>query len=82
MARTCMITKKGSLIAGGYSNRIRATKFNPTGTRRRKPNLQMKTIFVPEVNKSFRITVSTEGIKIINKKGAYRAFKEAGIIKA
>lgn len=26
--------------AGGYSNRIRATKFNPTGITRKQPNLQ------------------------------------------
>lgn len=30
MAKICVITKKGSLVAGGYSNRTRATKFNPT----------------------------------------------------
>jgi len=27
-------------MAGGYSNRIRATKFNPSGDLRKYPNLQ------------------------------------------
>lgn len=40
MARTCYICEKGSLLAGGYSNRVRATKYNPTGKVRRQPNLQ------------------------------------------
>lgn len=30
-------------MAGGYSNRVRATKFNPTGKRRKQPNLQWAT---------------------------------------
>lgn len=40
MARTCAICEKQSLMAGGYSNRVRATKYNPTGKYRRQPNLQ------------------------------------------
>ena len=31
-------------MAGGYSNRIRATKFNPSGMRRKYPNLQWVTL--------------------------------------
>jgi len=27
-------------MGGGYSNRVRATKFNPTGMIRKYPNLQ------------------------------------------
>ena len=40
MAKQCEICNKGSQLGGGYSNRVRATKFNPTGKRRRYPNLQ------------------------------------------
>ncbi|HEY4506318.1 MAG TPA: 50S ribosomal protein L28 [Candidatus Paceibacterota bacterium] len=40
MTKTCAICSKGNNSAGGYSNRVRATKFNPTGTRIQKPNLQ------------------------------------------
>ena len=42
MAKKCLITGKKSIVGGGYSNRTRATQFNPTGKRLRKPNLQKK----------------------------------------
>ena len=80
MAKTCPITNKGSKVAGGYSNRTRATQFNPTGKVRRKANLQKKTIFVPELNKKVTLTLSTKAIKTINKNGAYKTLKEAGLI--
>ncbi|MFA5737070.1 MAG: 50S ribosomal protein L28 [Candidatus Paceibacterota bacterium] len=38
--KTCTICNKGSRLVGGYSNRVRATKYNPTGKSRKKPNLQ------------------------------------------
>ncbi len=81
MARKCDITGKKPIVGGGYSNRTRATQFNPTGKRARKPNLQKKRIFVPELNKTFILRLSTKAIKTINKKGAYTVLKEAGIIK-
>lgn len=80
MAKLCAITKKGSQVGGGYSNRTRATQYNPVGLRRRKVNLQKKRIFVPELNKSVILTVSTHGLRTIAKKGAHRALKDAGII--
>jgi large subunit ribosomal protein L28 len=80
VAKICAITKKSSLVAGGYSNRIRATKFNPTGMVRKQVNLQKKRIFVPELNKSITITVSTQGLKTIAKNGAYKTLKAAGLI--
>lgn len=81
MAKKCDITGKSSLVGGGYSNRVRATQFNPTGLRRRRANLQDKKIFVPEIGKSVKITVSTKGLRTITKKGAYKALKDAKIIK-
>lgn len=82
MSSKCPITNKGSQTGGKYSNRIRATQFNPTGKRTRKVNLQRKKIYVPELDKSITLKVSTKGLKIIQKKGAYNALKEAGIIDA
>lgn len=81
MAKVCPVTKKGSLVAGGYSNRTRATQFNPTGKVRKQVNLQKKRIFVPELNKTFTLTLSTAAIRTINKRGAYTTLKNAGIIK-
>ena len=80
MAQICAITKKTSKVAGGYSNRIRATKFNPTGMVRKQPNMQKKRIFVPELNRTVSVTLSTQGIRTVTKNGAYKTLKAAGII--
>ncbi len=81
MARSCDITGKSSLVGGGYSNRVRATKFNPTGLRRRYPNLQTKTYIVPELNnQKVKLTVSTRGMRTITKNGIFKALKDAKII--
>lgn len=80
MAKTCAITGKGSQVGGGYSNRTRATQFNPTGKTRKYANIQKKRIFIPELDKSVTIHVSTRGLKTIQKNGAYETLKKAGII--
>src|SRR3989338_3764499 len=79
MARTCAITGKTSQVGGGYSNRTRATKFNPTGTRRRQVNFQKKTLFIPELGKKITINVSAKGLKTMKKRGAYQTMKAAGL---
>ncbi|HUO50320.1 MAG TPA: 50S ribosomal protein L28 [Candidatus Paceibacterota bacterium] len=81
MARVCDITGKKSQVGGGYSNRTRATKFNPTGKRRRQINLQKKTLFIPEIGKKITVNVSTQGLKIMKKQGAYKTLKAAGLVK-
>ena len=81
MARTCEITGKKSQVGGGYSNRVRATKFNPTGKRRRQVNLQTKTLFIPELGKKVTVRVSAKGLKTMKKRGAYITLKTAGLIK-
>ena len=82
MSKICAITKKGSIVGGGYSNRTRATKFNPTGKKRKFPNLQKSTIFVPELNKSIKIEVTTKGMRTIKKNGVYATLLKAGLIAA
>ncbi len=80
MAKVCAITNKASQLGGGYSNRTRATQFNPTGVKRRYPNLQKKKIYIPELKKSMTLTLSTDAIKTIQKNGAFSTLKKAGII--
>jgi large subunit ribosomal protein L28 len=80
--KTCVITNKGSVVGGGYSNRTRATKFNPTGKKRKYPNLQKKRVFVPELGKTVAIEVSTRGLRTIKKNGAYATLLKAGLINA
>lgn len=80
MAKTCAVTKRSSMLGGKYSNRTRATQFNPCGKSRKYVNLQKKKIYVPELKKSFSLVLSTRAIKTINKNGAFRVLKKAGII--
>lgn len=80
MARTCDITGKSTQVGGRYSNRVRATQFNPTGKVRRKANLQKRRIYVPELGKTVIVDVSMKGLKTIKKNGAYAALKKAELI--
>lgn len=81
MAKKCDITGKTSLVGGAYSNRTRATQFNPTGKRRRQPNVQKRKIFVPELGKSMTLTVSARGMKTLRKRGTYQTLKKVGLVK-
>ena len=80
MARICPVNKKGSMVGGGYSNRTRATQFNPTGFIRKYPNLQKKRIYIPELKKTVVLTLSTKAWKTINKRGAHSVLTKAGMI--
>ncbi|HEY0220868.1 MAG TPA: bL28 family ribosomal protein [Candidatus Paceibacterota bacterium] len=80
MAKVCIISGKTSKMGGGYSNRTRATQFNPTGLRRRYVNLQKKKVYIPELKKYMTLTLSTDAIKTIQKNGAYATLKKAGLI--
>lgn len=81
MSRVCAITGKRSRVGGGYSNRVRATKYNPVGKRRRQVNLQKKTLFIPELGKRITVRVSAKGLKTMQKRGAYITLKAAGLVK-
>lgn len=76
----CPITKKTGAVGGGYSNRIRATKFNPTGKTRKRLNMKKKRLFVPELNKTIKIKVSTKGLRTLKKKGIEKGLRDAGLI--
>lgn len=80
MAKQCDITGKKTQIGGRYSNRTRATQFNPGGKTTRQPNLQKKRVYIPEIDKTISIKVSTAGLRIISKNGAYATLKKAGLI--
>lgn len=80
MAKVCEITQRGSMMGGRYSNATRATQFNPCGKIRKYPNLQKKRIYVPELKKTFVLTISTRALKTIQKHGAFTTLKKAGII--
>jgi ribosomal protein L28 len=81
MARECAVTGKSTQIGGRYSNRTRATQFNPTGKVRRKANLQKRRIFVAELGRMLLVDISAKGMRHVKKNGAFATFKKAGIIK-
>jgi large subunit ribosomal protein L28 len=80
MAKKCEITGKTTQVGGKYSNRTRATQFNPSGKTKRAPNLQKKRVYVAELDKTVTIKVSTKGIRTIAKNGAYKTLKAANLI--
>lgn len=80
MAKQCAVTGKTSLIGGRYSNRTRATQYNPCGKVRRSANLQKRKIFIPELGKTVQLTLSAKALKTISKRGAYQTLKKAGVI--
>lgn len=81
MAKICPITNKGPKKAGKYANRTRATIFTPIPKKYKFPNLQKKTIYIPELKKSMTVKVSTRGLRTIKKNGAFATLTKAGIIK-
>ena len=81
MSKECAVTGKSTKVVGGYSNRTRATQFNPTGKTRKKANLQKKRLYVPELKKFITLTLSTKAIRTINKNGAYSTLRKAGLLK-
>lgn len=87
MSRVCKIT--GAKVTSG--RRIhRSGKAKKKGgigrhvtktvKRQFKPNLRNKRIWVPELNKYVRVRVSARGLKTIDKNGAYKTLKEAGLL--
>lgn len=80
MAKQCDITGKKTQVGGRYSNRTRATQFNPCGKVRRSPNLQKKRIYVPELKEFVTVTISTKAMRTIAKNGPYKVLKEAKLI--
>ena len=80
MSRACEVTGKSTQVGGRYSNRVRATQFNPTGKVRRKANLQKRRIYVAELDKTVVVDLSMKGLKTIKKNGAFATLKKAKII--
>jgi large subunit ribosomal protein L28 len=80
MARACEVTGKSTQVGGRYSNRVRATQFNPSGKVRRKANLQKRRIYVAELGKTLVVNLSVKGLKTIKKNGAFATLKKAGVI--
>tara|TARA_Y100001970_G_C14086446_1_gene777593 strand:- start:57 stop:332 length:276 start_codon:yes stop_codon:yes gene_type:complete len=63
MSRKCDLLGKGVTSANNVSHSNRKTK------RVLRPNIQKKNIFIPELGKSVRVTISQKAMRTIDKKG-------------
>jgi len=70
MARVCELTGKKAMVGNSVSHSNKKTK------RRFYPNLQVKKFYIPEVNKTVTIKLSTSALRTINKKGVYNYLME------
>jgi large subunit ribosomal protein L28 len=70
MARVCQVTGKRPL--GGH----KVSHSNIKTKRRFLPNLQSKKFYLAEEDKWITLKVSTDGIRVINKRGLYNVIKE------
>ena len=87
MSRVCKIT--GAKVTSGQKihRSGRAKKKGGIGRhvtgsvkRQFKPNLRQKRVWVPELGKFVRVRVSARGLKTIDKNGAFKTLKEAGLL--
>jgi large subunit ribosomal protein L28 len=74
MSRICQITGKKGLK--GH----RVSHANNKSNHVQQPNLQKRRIFVPELKRLVTVRLSVKGLREVDKKGAYRALKQAGLI--
>ena len=80
MAKKCPITQKTSAVGGGYSNRTRATKYNPTGKTRKQTNTHKKKVYIPSLGKTVKVKMTTKGLRTLKKKGVEKALRKAGVV--
>ena len=72
MPRKCQLTGKG--VMGG-----RNVSFSKKSTNRTfEPNLQVASIFVPELGRSIRLRVSTSALRTLRKKGLTEFLRDEG----
>ena len=74
MSRRCAITGKGGLAGNNVSHANNKTRHV------QQPNLQKKKLFVPELNRTVTVKISAHGLRIVDRKGAYKVLKELGLI--
>ena len=73
MARKCKLSGKGPLVGNNVSFSQKKTK------RRFLPNIQMKRIFVPELDRHVRIKMSVRAMRTVDKIGLIPYLKKQGL---
>mgnify|MGYP001270970566 FL=1 len=70
MSKFCVISGKRPLVGNNVS------KSNIKTKRRQLPNLQLKSIYVPELGRSVKLKVSVAALKTIDKIGLMKYLKK------
>jgi large subunit ribosomal protein L28 len=73
MSQRCSITGKGPLSGNRVSHAHNKTR------RRQLPNLQRKRIYVPELDRTIRVRISTRALRTIDKKGLMAYLRDEGL---
>lgn len=73
MSRRCSITGKKPLSGNNVSHAHNKTK------KWQRPNVHTKRLFVPELNRTVRIRVSTRALRSISKMGLMPFLKKQGL---
>ena len=70
MSKFCAVTGKRPLVGNSVS------KSNVKTKRRQFPNLQLKKIYIPELDKTVKVKLSVAAIKTIDKVGLLSYLKK------
>ncbi len=73
MARKCKLTGIGPMAGNNVSHANNKTR------RRWLPNLQWKRIYIPELDRTVRIRLSTRALRTIDKKGLLAFLRDEGL---
>ena len=73
MSRKCKLTGKGPMAGNNVSHAHNKTR------RRQLPNLQWKRIYVPELDRTVRVRLSTRALRTIDKKGLMAFLRDEGL---
>lgn len=73
MSRKCKLTGKGPMAGNNVSHAHNKTR------RRQLPNLQWKRIYIPELDRTVRVRLSTRALRTIDKKGLLSYLRDEGL---
>ena len=74
MSRKCQITQRRGLSGN------RVSHANNKSRHMQKINVSKKRIYVPELKRYITVKLSAKGLRILNRRGAYRTLKAVGLI--
>lgn len=73
MSRVCRLTGKRPLSGNSISHAHNKNR------RRQLPNLQWKSVWVPELQRSVRVRLTTRALRTIDRKGLIKYLKDKGM---